>query len=89
MDQMMVSGSELLILLEFWEHGGEVWGGWGGTYCVQVMTGSGKPSASHASTAAAPTLAVALTSACRTRTLGKTEKQSRGEDGSSRKSPLC
>lgn len=39
------------------------------------MTGSGKPSASHANTVAAPTSAVALTSDCRTRTVGKTEKQ--------------
>lgn len=39
------------------------------------MTGSGKPSASHANTVEAPTSAVALTSNCLTRMLGKTGTQ--------------
>lgn len=45
------------------------------TYCAQVTVGSGKPSASQANIAEVPMSAVALTSDCLARMVGRTEKE--------------
>lgn len=47
------------------------------TYCFQVTMGSGKPSASQANMAELPMSAVALTSDCLARMVGRTEKKQR------------